>query len=255
MILGIIQARTSSSRLPGKVLLPLAGKPMLWQQVERLLRAERLDRLIIATTEEREDDAIVALAEEFSIALYRGSRDDVLDRFYRAARALRPDFVVRLTADCPLCDWQLIDQLVEFAVDGDYDYASNCLEPSWPDGLDAEVVRFAALECAWSEAASRVDREHVTQFIIRQPERFRVGSMRHGVDLSQMRWTVDEPQDYEFVARVYDELYAQNRAFSTGDVLQLLRRKPELLAINSGIGRNEGLLRSIEQELEEHPHD
>jgi spore coat polysaccharide biosynthesis protein SpsF len=255
MILGVIQARTSSSRLPGKVLLPLAGKPMLEQQVDRLHRATRLDQLVIATTEEPEDEAIAALADEFSIPVYCGSRDDVLDRFYQAATAYQASLVVRLTADCPLCDWQLIDQLVEFAIAGDYDYASNCLEPSWPDGLDAEVVRFAALESAWREATRRVDREHVTQFIVRQPERFRLGSMRHDVDLSQMRWTVDEPQDYEFVARVYDELYAENRAFSTCDVLQLLHRKPEILTINSGIGRNEGLMRLIEQELQEHPDD
>ena len=255
MILGILQARTGSSRLPGKVLLPLAGKPMLARQIERLLRAEQLDMLIVATTDEGADDEIADIAGECSVPVYRGSRDDVLDRFYQAARGFAPSHVVRLTADCPLCDWTLIDRLIAFALAGDYDYASNCLEPTWPDGLDAEVIRFAALKTAWREATSPVDREHVTQFVVRDPQRFRAGSQRNDVDLSAMRWTVDELRDYDFISRVYEELYGAHPAFKTNDVLKLLESRPELLEVNSGIGRNEGLLRSIQSQLKECPGD
>ena len=251
MILGIVQARMSSTRLPGKVLLPLAGEPMLARQVERIRRARSLDELIIATTTDRADDAVASVTAKLGVPGYRGSVADVLDRFYRAAAPRRPSHVVRLTADCPLTDWDLIDRTVELATGGHVDYASTALRPTWPDGLDVEVMTFAALEAAWREASSSVDREHVTQFIVKRPERFRQVSVDSPVDLSAMRWTVDEPRDFEFVSRVYEMLYPSNPAFATEDVLALLRHKPELLAINQGIERNEGLRRSIEQFIRE----
>jgi spore coat polysaccharide biosynthesis protein SpsF len=251
MIVGILQARTSSSRLPGKVLMPLLGQPMLARQIERLQRAQRLDRLIVATTSEPADDAIVALSEQLGIESFRGSVEDVLDRFFRAASSYAPSHVVRLTADCPLADWELIDRLVESALAGGFDYASTALRPTWPDGLDAEIMTFAALETAWREARSPVEREHVTQFIVQHSERFTQGSLESEADLSAMRWTVDEPRDYEFVSRVYEALYPANPAFATDDIMQLLREKPEFLEINGGIERNEGLRLSIEKYMKE----
>jgi spore coat polysaccharide biosynthesis protein SpsF len=251
MISGILQARMSSTRLPGKVLLPILGKPMLERQIERVLRASSIDRLIVATTTEGADDAIASLAAELGIDTYRGSVDDVLDRFYRAAAPSRPSHVVRLTADCPLADWTLIDQAVQRALSGGFDYVSTALKPTWPDGLDAEVVAFEALETAWREARSLVEREHVTPFIVNQPHRFRHASIDSVVDLSAMRWTVDEPRDFEFVSRVYEALYPSDPAFTTEDVLALLRQKPQLMEINQGIERNEGLWRSIDKSMKE----
>ena len=250
-IIGILQARMSSTRLPGKVLLPLVGQPMLAHQIERLRRARSLERLLVATTVEERDDPIAALAAELGLDCFRGSRDDVLDRYYRAAEPLRPAYVVRLTADCPLADWDIIDRAVDFAVSGGFDYASNTLRPTWPDGLDVEVMTFAALETAWREATSPVDREHVTPYIIARPERFAQGSLQSELDLSAMRWTVDEPRDFEFVSRVYEHLYPGDPAFTTADVLALLQARPELMELNRGIERNEGLRLSIERYMRE----
>lgn len=244
MIVGIIQARMSSARLPGKVLLPVAGAPMLARQVERLQRASKIDQLVIATTTDGCDDAIADLGEELRVQIYRGSREDVLDRFYRAAKPLSPSHVVRLTADCPLCDWQLIDRLIDFALERDCDYASNTLRPTWPDGLDVEMVRFAALEEAWGDEATAVEREHVTPLIIARPGRFSQAGLENDVDLSELRWTVDEPRDYAFVVQIYEALYPAAPDFTTADILRLLSERPELAEINRGIERNEGLKRS-----------
>ena len=251
MILGLLQARTSSSRLPGKVLLPLAGAPMLARQIERVRRARAIGRLVVATSLDPADDAIAEVAAQAGLGCFRGSLEDVLDRFYQAAREHRPGHVVRLTADCPLADWEVIDRAVGFALDGGHDYASNTLKPTWPDGLDVEVMTFAALEAAWREAKSPAEREHVTFHIYSHPERFRLGSLENDIDLSGMRWTVDEPSDLEFVRAVYDALYPDRPAFTTRDILQLLRERPELMEINQGIGRNEGLRRSIDRYVEE----
>lgn len=251
MILGIVQARMSSTRLPGKVLLPLLGKPMLARQVERLQRSRSLDQLLIATTIDPSDDPIAALAEELGLTCYRGAPDDVLDRFYQAALPYHATHIVRLTADCPLADWALIDRAVETMLDGSYDYVSTALQPTWPDGLDAEVLSVSALEMAWTESVSPVEREHVTPFIVSRPDRFRQASVNSSVDLSAMRWTVDEPQDFQFVTRIYEALYPRDPAFTTADVLELLRSEPELLAINQGIERNEGLRLSIERHMKE----
>lgn len=241
MILGILQARTSSARLPRKVMLPMAGAPMLQRQVERLQRAELMDCLVLATSDRPEDDCVAEVAASAGIHGFRGSLDDVLDRFYRAAEPHRPDHVVRVTGDCPLADWEVLDGCIRFMLDGDFDYASNALNPTWPDGLDVEVMTFPALKQAWEEATTSLQREHVTPFINRQPDRFRLGSFENDVDLSAFRWTVDEPRDYEFVRRVYDALYSRNPAFTTNDIFALLAAQPELISLNAGIERNDGL--------------
>lgn len=249
-ILAILQARVSSSRLPGKVMKPILGQPMLARQIERLARCRGFERLIVATSEDASDDAIERLCRQLGIACYRGSLADVLDRIYQAALPDAPDHVVRLTGDCPLADPALIDALIDFHLAQGYDYSSNCHIPSLPDGLDAEVMRFFALEAAWREARLPSEREHVTPFIRKHAERFRIGLWRNPVDLSQLRWTVDEAEDFEFVSRVYAALYPSNPAFGMQDVLDLLARQPELAAINQGLRRNAGFEKSLEQDLQ-----
>jgi spore coat polysaccharide biosynthesis protein SpsF len=246
VIVAVLQARTSSARLPGKVMLPLAGAPMLRRQIERITRSRHIDRLVVATSDRPEDACVAELAAAAGVDSYCGSLDNVLDRVFRAAEGLAPDWVVRLTGDCPLTDWEVIDGCIDFARDGGLDYASNALEPSWPDGLDVEVMTFASLASAWREADNILQIEHVTPFINRQPDRFRLGSFRNDRDLSGLRWTVDEPNDYEFVSRVYDALYPTNPAFTTDDILTLLAAQPELIGINAGIERNEGLRKTEE---------
>ena len=192
------------------------------------------------------DDALAELCAREGVDCLRGSLADVLDRFVCAARPYAPDIVVRLTGDCPLADPALIDEIVTRFVASDLDYLSNCEPASYPDGLDVEVTRFAALETAWREAVLPSHREHVTPFIRRQPARFRVGNhVSDETDRSGMRWTVDEPEDFEFVKQVYERLYPKNPAFSTRDVLALLAAEPALMQINTRFERNEGSRKSL----------
>lgn len=240
MIIVVLQARASSSRLPGKVLKPILGKPMLHHQIERILRARMPARLVLATSRNPEDDAVASIGQNAGIDVYRGSLEDVLDRFYRAAEPFAPSHVVRLTGDCPLADPKIIDAVTRFAVDGDYDYASNTIRPTFPDGLDVEVATFQALQTAWKEATTKSDREHVMPFLHRQPDRFKLGNYENTEDLSALRWTVDEPADFTFVESVYEALYPANPAFDSAAVLGHLGKNPALASLNSAFVRNEG---------------
>ncbi len=211
MILAILQARMSSTRLPGKVMMPLSGAPMLACQIERILKSRLIDKLIIATSIRNEDDPVAVLWPDS----FRGSLHNVLDRYYRAAEPYKPSHIVRLTGDCPLTDWNVIDGCIRFA--NGFDYASNTLNPTWPDGLDVEVFTFEALRKAWEGAFTPYDLEHVTPYMQRH---FKTGSFENDVDLSHLRWTVDTPEDYAFVSRIYDNLYPSNPAFTTADILE-----------------------------------
>lgn len=245
MILAVLQARVSSSRLPGKVIRSILGKPMLARQIERILRAQRIDKLIVATSTEFEDDAVDNLCSEIGIECFRGSLNDVLDRFYQAAKPYNPQHVVRLTGDCPLADPEIIDRLIKFHLAGDYDYSSNALEPTYPDGLDAEVMRFSALEQTWREADNIASREHVTLFLYQHPQLFKIGIERNLVNLSHLRWTVDELVDFELVEKIYQQLYSHNPNFSVQEILSFLKECPELKTMNTDFKRNEGLTKSL----------
>lgn len=250
MIVAVLQARVGSSRLPGKVLADVAGQPMLARQLQRVTRSRRIDKLVIATSIDPSDDSVATLAQSMAVAVYRGSLDDVLDRVYCAAAEWSPTWVVRLTGDCPLSDPELIDFVINEAVAGDVDYATNAAEPTWPDGLDVECMRFVALEEAWHEARLPSEREHVTPFIRKNARRFKTLSLRQDIDQSAMRWTVDEERDLAFVRAVYERLLPELREFTTADVIDLLIREPELSLMNNTISRNEGYARSL---LEERP--
>jgi spore coat polysaccharide biosynthesis protein SpsF len=248
--LGILQARASSSRLPGKVLKPILGRPMLIHQIDRLRRARALDDVMVATSDEPTDDAIEALCASAGTRCFRGSLNDVLDRVYQAALPLRPELVVRLLGDCPLADPELIDRVVAFQRAGQFDLAGAQMT-MFPDGLDLDVIPFAVLEDAWRHAVRPSDREHVSLFITRQPERYRIGLLENDVNLSHLRWTVDEPEDFEMVRRIYEALYPANPAFTTKDILDLLAAHPELSQLNRRFRRNEGLEKSLAQDLKE----
>lgn len=253
-VLAVLQARMSSSRLPGKVLLQICGKPLLQHQIERVRRCTAIDQLIVATSSDPSDDPIEALGLVLKAPVFRGSLHDVLDRFVKAARPYRCDRVVRLTGDCPLVDPTIVGQVVQAAIDGGFDYVSSALHPSFPDGLDAECLRFDTLEQAWSEAALPSEREHVTSFIYARPDRFKLGEVRNDRDLSSLRWTVDEPRDFVFVSQVYERLYPRKPDFSMEDVLQLLDNEPALALLNGGIARNGGYLRSLQKDVAAGPN-
>lgn len=241
LTLAVLQARISSSRLPRKVLLPILGKAMLLRQVERITRSREIDRLVVATSTDPSDAELASLCEAAGISCFRGNLTDVLDRFVHAARPHRPKTVVRLTGDCPLTDPEVIDEVIRFFDAGGYDYVSNIRPPTFPDGLDVEVMRFACLEEAGLEAVLPSEREHVTPFLRLRPERYRVGNVARPVDLSHLRWTVDEPQDLEFVRQVYERLYPAKTDFTMHDVMHLIKQEPAIEALNALSSRKEAL--------------
>lgn len=247
MIAAIVQARTGSTRLPGKTLADVGGRPMLGRLVDRARRIPSVEQVIVATTEKPPDEAILRFAADRGLPAYAGSEDDVLDRFYQAARRYGVAVVVRVTPDCPLLDPAVSGLVLARFLEGrgELDYVSNTQPPTFPDGLDTEVVAFAALERAWREARLASDREHVTPYIYKQPGEFRLANVTHAPDLSALRWTVDERADLEFVRAVYARLGAMADTFGMEDVLELLRREPELEAINQGTARNEGYVKSV----------
>lgn len=222
---------------------------MLLRQIERVRRAGKIDALLVATSLDPTDEPIYQLCCEHGIKCFRGSLDDVLDRFYQAARPFMPDHVVRLTGDCPLADPELIDKVISFHLQGEFDYTSNALEPTYPDGLDVEVFRFSCLEKAWQEAKLPSQREHVTLFMYSHPDRFKIGSFKGNTNLSLLRWTVDEPPDMDFVTRVYEALYPPNPLFTTGDILAFLEKNQGLAGLNSMYVRNEGLKKSLRDDV------
>lgn len=232
----IVQARLGSTRLPGKVLLDLAGEPMLARVVNRVQRARLLDEVLVATTDQPADDAIAGLCRARGWSCARGSQDDVLDRTYQAALESEAGLVVRITSDCPLIEPAVIDQIVgEFlALLPAVDYASNVLPPrTFPRGLDTEVFLFDALARAWREDANPAWREHVTPYIYRHPELFSLHHVANAVDLSHLRWTVDTAEDFELVRRIYGHFGGDD--FSWRDVLTLLERHPDWLDLNYGV--------------------
>lgn len=232
MILAILQARMSSTRLPGKVLMPLAGTPMIVRQIERVARARRIDRLVVATSLNPGDDAIEKTVRREGIAVHRGSLDDVLARFIGALDEHGPaDHVVRLTADCPLADPFVIDETIETLLETGADYASNTPpHRTFPKGLDVEVMTADTLRRAAATATTPEEREHVTWGIWNHPHRYRLAFHSQPVDEGEVRWTVDRPDDYAFMAAVYDALYKGDRAFTSDAVRRFVRSRPDLAA-------------------------
>lgn len=236
-VLAILQARLSSTRLPGKVMRPLLGEPMVWRQWERICRAKLIDRLVLATSDDPSDDPLAAFAAARGMACFRGSLPDVLARFAGAAEAFGPtDHIVRLTADCPLCDPAIIDAVIAHHLQSGADYTSNSVERTFADGLDVEVMTSATLFRAAAEAPPGPAREHVTMHIYRHPAQFRLAALTQGKDQSHWRWTVDTPEDFAMVSRVYQALYPQDPAFDAADVETFLCAHPDVAALNKALG-------------------
>jgi len=235
-VIAIVQARMGSTRLPGKVLLDLAGKPMLVRDMERIQRAKKIDDVVIATTIKPADDKIISLCRDYGWNFFRGSENDLLDRYFQAAREHHAKTIVRITSDCPLIEPSIVDQLIEkfSALDPNIDYVSNIFPlRTYPRGLDTEVMNFSALERCWKEETNLAYREHVTPYIYHNPDKFRISEVNNERDLSSMRWTVDTLEDFEFVGQIYHH-FGEN-VFSWIDILDLLQKHPELLEINKEI--------------------
>ncbi len=232
-----IEARVGSTRLPGKVLLPILGKPMLARMIERLGRVERSDRIVVATTESPADDPIVAVAAAEGVECHRGSEDDVLGRVLGAALFVGADLIVETTADCPLIDPEVVDQVIAAFHANRVDYCANVLEPTYPRGLDVQVFPTAILSKVAELTDDPVDREHVSLYIYQHPERFRILNVASGypAPIGALRWTVDTTEDLALVTAIYEELYPGRPDFGWKDVLALLGRRPELTAINQQV--------------------
>lgn len=237
-IVAIVQARTGSTRLPGKVFLPLCGRPLIWHVFNRLSNAHLLDDCILATTVNPGDDALQQWAEENKFRFFRGSEDDVLARYYHAAVETGADVVVRITADDPFKDPGIIDEVVQFFLDNQLDFASNNNPPSYPEGLDVEVFTMAALELAQKNAADPFEREHVTQYFYRNPSLFKQANYPYTEDISYLRWTLDTEEDYKMAKLVYDQLCRPDQIFLFKQILDLLQQQPEIATINSGVKRS-----------------
>ena len=233
----IVLARMGSTRFPGKVMRTICGTPMIGLVLKRLANAKLIDQILLATSEDTRNDPLTKYVQELGYPVFRGSEDDVLDRYYHVAKEAETDLVVRVTGDCPLIDPVIVDETITKFLDSDVDYVSNNAPPTFPLGLDAEVFTFQALETAWNQARTPQEREHVTPFIT-ESGLFRKANHSYGTDYSEERWTVDEPEDFEVVRKVF-EYFKPRDDFSWLDVLDLGKKHPEWFMANRHLVRDE----------------
>ena len=244
-IVGVTQARINSTRLPRKVLLPILAKPLLQYHLERAKQSTLVNKWIVATTEEDESDLICDIAAKLSLPFFKGSLHDVLDRFYQAVKNEQADYIVRITADCPLIDATIIDAIIKMCIEQKLDYVSNTLKPTFPDGMDVEIFKFSALEKAWREATLKIEREHVTPFIWQNSSFFDKSifaskNYSNKDDFSSYRLTVDQQADFDLIKNLIENLGGDKPWIV---YVNYLKNNPQLLASNSSIKRNEGFIK------------
>lgn len=250
MILGVIQVRMGSTRLPLKALKEIAGKPLLWYLWERVSLAKRVNQVVIATADDAVNRPIVEFADRYGIGCFAGSEQDLIDRLYQTAKKFGAEAIVRVTGDCPLADPEVIDRMVEFYSrdKAAYDFITNTKPPTYPDGLDLEVIPARALEKAWNGIKDPFWREWFTSYISEHPSDFRIVNIANGEDLSHLRWTVDYEEDFEFVRNVFEKLYPIRKNFVMKDILELLTKEPSLALINEKYTRNEAYYKAREEQ-------
>lgn len=244
-VYAFLQARVSSSRLPGKVLKDICGKPMILQQINRLRKCKKIDQIVVLTSSDESDDILYDLCDRNKIKCFRGSLNNVLERFVLACDEYKSECIVRITGDCPLLDWNVVDAVISEHLIGRYDYTSNTLTPTYPDGLDVEVFSQDCLLKMHTLATKPEEKEHVTMFCYTHSNDFKL----HNViniqgDLSDFRWTVDTQEDFEFVTKIYEALYPVNHYFDSQDILEFIIKNKDILSLNSNSKRNEGLYKN-----------
>lgn len=233
----VIQARIGSTRLPGKVLKKICGKTVLEHDIDRLKRVKNINRIVIATTTLEKDNSVAEEANRLGIMHYKGSEEDVLSRYYHAAKANNADVVVRVTSDCPLIDSEVTEKIIQHYLNNSekYDYVSNTIDRTYPRGLDTEVFNFETLEKAFNEAVEKLEREHVTPYIWGNPNIFKLGQYKNNIDYSELRWTLDTIEDFELISRIYTILFRKKDYFDMKDILDLYSKYPELNEINNNV--------------------
>lgn len=245
MTAAIIQARMGSTRLPGKMLMDIVGKPVIQHVCERLKKAKMIDEIWLATANDKINDRLAKWAFKNKIPCFRGSENDVLDRYYQTALKADADVVVRITGDCPLLDFMIVDRIIREFKKGDYDYVCNTLPPTYPDGLDVEVFSFSALKKAWKEAKLKSEREHVTIYIKKHPELFKIKNISNEADLSHYRWTLDTKEDLDLIRLIAGECQKKKEFCGLKEILKITNEHPDWLKINQHYQRNEGYAKSL----------
>ena len=242
----IIQARLGSTRLHGKVLKEIKGKSLLKYCLEQVSKSKLIRRVIVASTTNPNDAPLIEKVREYGYEVFAGSEYDVLDRYYQAAKKYNSEIIVRVTSDCPLIDPTIVDKVIQTFIEENADYGSNVQPPSFPDGLDVEVFTFDALERSWKEAKMKSEREHVTLYIWNYQEKFKMINVLNDEDLSHLRITVDETEDFELVSKIIESIDKEIIYFE--DIKELFKKNPELPKINSKYSRNEGMAKSIRED-------
>jgi len=245
----IIQARTQSVRLPNKVLALVEDKPLIWYIIERLKKSNTVEQIILAIPSRKEDNELIKIADNCNILSFVGDENDILERFYCAALKFNAGPIIRITGDCPLVDPYLLDKMVQFYLENDYDYVSNTIIPTYPDGIDIEVFSLSALSRAYKEAKLKSEREHVTPYIWNNPKKFHLYNYENSIDQSNFRWCVDEQPDLELIRWIYSK-FKPKIIFPFKEVMMLIESNPEILKINDKIKRNEGYVKSIKEDDE-----
>ncbi len=247
-VLAIIQARLGSTRLPSKVLLDLAGKSTLEHVIERIGRCRRVTESMVATTINRRDLAIVKRCADLGVSVYCGCEEDPLERYYQATRLFGADHVIRIKADCPLIDPQIVDEAVRLHLESGADYTTNTLERTYPVGQDVEILTRETLERLWRTASLFSEREHITLYIAKHQDLFSIQHLKHDQDLSAKRWTMDNPEDYQLLRIIFENLYPVDPDFTMMDVLEFLSQEPELEELNAHIADDAGIQRSLRED-------
>ncbi len=231
MILAIVQARMTSSRLPGKVMRAVLGKPLIGYLLERLKFSEMLDKIIVATSRNPQEKILCDYVQAQGFEIFRGPEKDVLERYYQAAVLHHPKVVVRITADCPLIDYKIVDQAIDCYLQNNFDYVSNVMPRSYPDGLDVEVFSFDVLEKARNQTSEATDREHVTPFV-RNSGQFKLGNVKAQKDYSLERWTLDYEEDFVLIKNIIEHFISQKKYFDMNDILLYQKERPQVFEIN-----------------------
>ena len=247
-VIGIIQARTGSTRLKNKIFEMIDNKLLIERVIDRVKQASLINKVVVATTMDSSDDVFTDWCEYNSVYVFRGSDDNVLDRFYKCAEFYKADVIVRITADDPFKDPIIINHAIDLLIKNNFDYVSNTINPTFPEGVDVEVFRFDSLKTAFYEAKLGSEKEHVTPYIWKNPEKFALHNFENNENISHLRWTIDYAEDLEFANAIYKKLRTKNNIFFMEDVLTVLKEFPEFLNIQKKVARNEGYFKSTEEE-------
>lgn len=253
MIIGLVQARIESTRLPGKVLLSLKNKTIIWHILNRISFSKKIDKTIVIIPKNKKNDKLYLYLKKNLINVYRGSPTNVLDRYYKSAKKFKAKTIVRLTADDPFKDPEIIDLAINKFIKGDFDYVSNCsydqsIKSTYPEGIDVEVFSMKCLEKIWKQSSKKSEKEHVTPYIFNNRNKFKIKGFYSRINYSKHRWTLDYKEDYIFIKKVYNKLYVKNKIFFMKDILSFLDDNPELTKINNKILRYEGYLKSKKED-------